>query len=75
MNAGILIWTRMQKTQWTEDSDIFKTFCKYMLYSKYSIFMKNFKSSTSVVVEVSAQQYFCSFTVFLSISFFFTKQK
>lgn len=58
MNAGILIWTRVQKTQWTEDSDIFETFRKYVIYSKYSIFMKHFKSSTSVVVEVSAQQDF-----------------
>lgn len=58
MNAGILIWTRSQKTQWAEDSDIFETFRKYVIYSKYSIFMKHFKSSTSVVVEVSAQQFF-----------------
>lgn len=37
----------------------------YVINSKYSIFMKHFQSSTSVVVEVPAQQLFVHLTVFL----------
>lgn len=54
----------MQETQWTEDSDVFNAYV-YVINSKYSIFMKHFQSSTSVVVEVPAQQLFVHFTVFL----------